>query len=174
MIISILSRLGHYNAAKRYLNFILEVIPYKDETIQIMYGINGAKKLSEKKLDFLSGYLNSKPVRVGNAAYLQKQNDIYGVLMDVILQNVILFKSDLDNSEGLWTVVRTLVRNVENHWEKPDRGVWEYRSKKEHFVFLKPNSAQAVLWGTSHKNRTSRPLPQKFFYKGRLHIKKHL
>ena len=78
MVIKVVSQLGHKNMAKRYLNFIIDLIPDKDEKLQIMYGINKEKKLTEYSLDHLSGYKDSKPVRVGNAAYKQKQNDIYG------------------------------------------------------------------------------------------------
>ncbi|NIW41604.1 MAG: glycoside hydrolase family 15 protein, partial [candidate division Zixibacteria bacterium] len=82
--ISIMTQLGHRNIAERFINFVLQVISYKDEKIQIMYGIHGEKKLTEYELPNLSGYLNSHPVRIGNAAYKQKQNDIYGLLLDII------------------------------------------------------------------------------------------
>jgi len=138
MNIAILTKLGHYKVAKNFLDFILDVIPYKEEKIQIMYGINGQKKLHEKILDHLDGYENSRPVRVGNAAFTQKQNDIFGVLLDVIYQYLIIFKRDvLENREDMWTVVRTLARHVENNWDKQDRGIWEYRGSRKHFVFSK-------------------------------------
>jgi GH15 family glucan-1,4-alpha-glucosidase len=144
MIISTLSNLGHYNAARRFLDFILEVIPFKDEKIQIMYGIKGEKKLEEKELFWFSGYGDSRPVRVGNAAYLQKQNDIYGVLLDVIYQDFRLFRNTLTISEDLWTVVRGLARSVELNWRKPDKGIWEFRSGNKHFVFSKVLSWTAM------------------------------
>jgi GH15 family glucan-1,4-alpha-glucosidase len=137
MVISILTTIGHYSSAERFLNFIINVIPYKDEKIQIMYGIRGEKKLVEKELPWLSGYQGSKPVRIGNAAYLQKQNDIYGVLIDVIYNYFKLFRNTLANSEELWTVVRTLARTVINNWMKPDSGIWEYRNQGRHFTFSK-------------------------------------
>lgn len=137
MIIRVLTQIGHYQAAKRYLQFILDIIPRKDEKIQIMYGIRGEKKLPEKELPWLSGYADSKPVRIGNAAYLQKQNDIYGVLMDVLYESFTLFRNDLEQGEDLWTAARTLIRIVENNWRKPDMGLWEYRTKKRNFVFSK-------------------------------------
>ncbi len=86
MVIRVMSSLGHLNTVKRFMRFIIDIIPDKDEKIQIMYGINREKELPEETLDHLSGYMGSKPVRIGNAAYLQKQNDIYGVLVDVIYQ----------------------------------------------------------------------------------------
>ncbi len=137
MTISVMSRLGHFNVVKRFLEFVLDIVPYKNEKIQIMYGIHGEKKLVEKELPWLEGYEASKPVRIGNAAYKQKQNDIYGVLMDVIYQSLTLFRNNLDNQEELWTVVRTLVRHVNKNWKKADRGIWEFRSEKKFFVFSK-------------------------------------
>lgn len=137
MIITVLTSTGHYNVAERFLRFILDVIPYKDEKVQVMYGIHGEKKLTEQELDWLSGYENSRPVRVGNAAYHQKQNDIYGVLLDVIYKAFKLFTNDIVRGEELWTIARTLIRSVEKNWKKPDRGIWEYRSQNRHFVFSK-------------------------------------
>lgn len=137
MVISTLVRLGHYPVAKRFLKFILDVIPYKDDKIQIMYGINGEKVLKEVKLTHLKGYQNSSPVRIGNQAYKQKQHDIYGILLDVIYENFMYFRKELTDIETLWTVVRTLARTVQRNWKKKDHGIWEYRSQKKHFVFSK-------------------------------------
>jgi len=137
MVISTFTALGHFNSARAFLNFIIDVIPYKDEKMQIMYGIRGEKRLTERELTWFSGYYDSRPVRVGNAAYLQKQNDIYGVLIDIIYQYFRLFKHTLSNSEELWTIVRSLVKTVRNNWMKPDKGIWEYRSTNNHFTFSK-------------------------------------
>lgn len=138
MTISTLTELGHYNIARRFLNFILRIIPYKDEKIQIMYGINGEKQLTEKILSWLSGYEGSTPVRIGNAAYTQKQNDIFGVLLDVIHQYLNIFKREtVEDRENLWTVVRTLARHVERTWHLPDSGIWEFRTSMKHFTFSK-------------------------------------
>ena len=122
---------------KRYIKYILNLIPLKDEKIQIVYGIRGQKDLKEKQLNHLTGYKNSKPVRIGNAAFEQKQNDIYGILMDVIYSSLSHIKHELDTLEDIWTITRTLVRNVQNRWQETDRGIWEYRGREEHFVFSK-------------------------------------
>ena len=137
MTIRVFTHLGHTNTIKKFIKYILNIISSKDEKIQIMYGIRGQKNLEEKSLEHLAGYKNSKPVRVGNAAFEQKQNDIYGILMDVIYSSLNYIKHELDTLEGIWTTVRVLVRNVENHWQDPDRGIWEYRGKEEHFIFSK-------------------------------------
>jgi GH15 family glucan-1,4-alpha-glucosidase len=137
MTISILARLGHYNVAKRFLQFILDIIPFKNEKIQIMYPINHRRRLTEKELPWLSGYEGSKPVRIGNAAVKQKQNDIYGVVLDVIYESLTIFHESLDNKEDLWTVVRTLARHVKNNWKKLDSSIWEFRTEQKHFTFSK-------------------------------------
>jgi GH15 family glucan-1,4-alpha-glucosidase len=138
MCVAVLTKLGHYKVAKRFLDFILDIIPYKNEKIQIMYGINGQKNLKEEELDFLAGYENAKPVRIGNDAYNQKQNDIYGELLDAIYHYLGIFKREIvQNREDIWTVVRTLARHVEHNWHKKDRGIWEFRSQRKHFIFSK-------------------------------------
>ncbi len=137
MVIKVVSQLGHKNIAKRYLSFIMDLIPDKDEKLQIMYGINKEKKLTEETLEHLSGYHNSSPVRVGNAAYKQKQNDIYGILMDVIHQQFINFSNDIENTEELWTITKGIVWVVNKHWKEPDKGIWEFRTEDRHFTFSK-------------------------------------
>lgn len=138
MTIAVLTRLKRHNIARRFMDFVLEMIPYKDEKIQIMYGINGEKKLTEKVLSWLDGYEGSKPVRVGNAAHVQRQNDIFGVLIDAIYQYLTLFKREtVENREDLWTMVRTLARHLERTWHKKDDGIWEFRTSQKHFTFSK-------------------------------------
>jgi GH15 family glucan-1,4-alpha-glucosidase len=137
MVIKVMTFMGHYRVAKRYLDFIIDIIPDKSEKIQVMYGINREKNLTEKILDHLSGYENSVPVRIGNDAFRQKQNDIYGILMDVIYQQFKVFETSLDNSEALWTITRSIVKTVARNWKKPDRGIWEIRRTQNHFTFSK-------------------------------------
>lgn len=137
MVVKIMTTLGHHKLARKYLNFIIDILPDKDEKIQIMYGIRGEKKLTEYKLEHLAGYENSFPVRIGNAAYKQKQNDIYGILLDVIYQHFDLFSVSVEHSEELWTIVRNMIKIVEANWQKPDRGIWEIRSENKHFTFSK-------------------------------------
>ena len=67
--------------------------------------------------------------------YKQKQNDIYGILLDLIHQHFEIFENSLEHSEELWTIVRSIVKVVEENWKKPDRGIWEIRGKKFAFYF---------------------------------------
>ena len=137
MVVKVVSELGHKNVARRYLRFIVDLIPDKDEKLQIMYGINKEKRLTETTLDHLDGYEGSRPVRVGNAAYKQRQNDIYGILMDVIYAQLVRFKNDLENGEELWTLTKGIVWIVQKHWKEPDKGIWEFRTEDRHFTFSK-------------------------------------
>ncbi|MGB3607605.1 MAG: glycoside hydrolase family 15 protein [Psychroserpens sp.] len=137
MVIKVVSQLGHKRMAKRYLRFITNLMPDKDEKLQIMYGINGEKKLTEIQLEHLSGYQGSKPVRIGNAAYSQRQNDIYGILMDVIHQQLVRFSTDIENGEELWSITKGIVWIVNKHWKEADKGIWEFRTEDRHFTFSK-------------------------------------
>ncbi|SMC87142.1 glycoside hydrolase family 15 protein [Cellulophaga tyrosinoxydans] len=137
MVIKVVSQLGHKNVAKRYLQFIIDLIPDKDEKLQIMYGINKEKKLTEETLGHLKGYKGSKPVRIGNAAYEQLQNDIYGILMDVIYEMISQFSIGIQNGEELWGITKGIVWIVEKHWQEADKGIWEFRSEDRHFTFSK-------------------------------------
>lgn len=137
MTVAVFSDLNHQNTVRRYLTYILNLLSTKDREIQIMYGIRGEKQLEEKTLDHLSGYLDSKPVRVGNAAFTQAQHDVYGVLLDVILKSLQYLDFKYDALEDLWTIVRMLARTVSQVWRKPDNGIWEFRGHTQHFVFSK-------------------------------------
>src|SRR5690606_5238017 len=144
MVIKVISELGHKNMAKEFLKFIIDLIPDKDEKLQIMYGINKEKKLTEHTLDHLRGYMGSKPVRIGNAAYVQRQNDIYGILMDVIYEQFMKFKTEIENIEDLWTITKGIVWVVHKHWEEPDKGIWELRTEERHVAFSKVLCGVAV------------------------------
>ena len=137
MVIKIITKLGHVNIVNNFIDFIVNLIPNKNEKLQIMYGINGEKILTERKLDHLSGFMDSKPVRVGNAAYFQKQNDIYGILMDAIHFQILKFQDDKYKHEQLWSIVKSIVWSVNKNWKNADKGIWEFRNKDMHFTFSK-------------------------------------
>ena len=137
MVIRVISKLGHKKVVKDFIDYIIDLIPEKDEKIQIMYGINKEKKLTETLLTHLSGYENSSPVRIGNAAYKQKQNDIYGILMDAIHVELVEFPLLFEKKEELWSIVKNIVWIVNNNWFLPDKGIWEIREEDKHFTFSK-------------------------------------
>lgn len=137
MSIKILLNLGHRGAAFRFMNFISGILKSKSETFQIMYGIRGERILVEENLDHLSGFNNSIPVRIGNAAYNQKQNDSLGYLMDVIWQYYQHFPGTLNEIEEMWEIVKNILRTVQEEWRKSDNGIWEIRGNQQHFVHSK-------------------------------------
>ncbi|MBN1612041.1 MAG: glycoside hydrolase family 15 protein [Polyangiaceae bacterium] len=137
MTIRTLVNLGHRRVARRFFEFLLDAVPYKDDRIQVMYGIRGQKELTERTLDWLSGYADSRPVRIGNAAWCQQQHDIYGVLLDAIHAGLVMFRGEVASLEALWTMTRGIVRHIEAHWKEPDQGIWEIRGAPRHFTFSK-------------------------------------
>lgn len=137
MVIKVLSQLGHRKVVKRFIDYIIDLIPEKDEKLQIMYGIGGELTLTEETLDHLEGYHGSKPVRIGNDAYRQKQNDIYGILIDAIYVELNIYSLDYERKEELWEVVKNIVWIVSHNWEQPDKGIWEFRREDKHFTFSK-------------------------------------
>ena len=131
--------------AERFIGFVKRILKSsRNETIQIMYGIRGERELTEEELPHLSGYEGSRPVRIGNAAYYQEQNDSIGYLLDVIYKYYLYFPGTLDEVEEIWEIIKNLVRSVLAAWDKPDRSIWEFRTRKMHFVFSKVMSWVAV------------------------------
>jgi len=137
MSIETLLLVGHQGTAKRFMTFIKNILKKKSDTFQIMYGIRGERILTEEEMPHLSGYKNSSPVRVGNDAYHQKQNDSFGYLMDVIYQYYRYFQGTLDEIEDMFEVVKNMVTTVMDDWQKPDKSIWEIRGDEKHFVFSK-------------------------------------
>jgi GH15 family glucan-1,4-alpha-glucosidase len=137
MSIKTLVTLGHKGAAKRFMEFIKSILKSKDESFQIMYGIRGERNLKEKTLSYLNGFAGSKPVRIGNAAFSQKQNDSLGYLMDMIYHYYLYFPGTLDEIEEMWEVVKGIVKTVISQWREPDNGIWEIRGERKHFVISK-------------------------------------
>ena len=137
MSIETLVKVGHRGAAERFIAFITGILHSKYDRFQIMYGIRGERVLTEYDLPHLAGYKNSKPVRVGNDAYHQMQNDSFGYLMDVIYQYYLYFPGTLDEIEDMFEVVKNIVRTVMEDWRKPDKGIWEIRGDEKHFVLSK-------------------------------------
>jgi len=136
-----LFEVGHVGAAQRFMRFIGNTFVSCRQSYQIMYGIRGERQLTEHILDHLSGYKNSKPVRIGNDAYRQKQNDSLGYLMDLIYQYYNLFSGTLDEMEDMWGMVKKILSKVIVDWKKADKGIWEIRGDGHHFV-----SSKVMSW----------------------------
>jgi alpha,alpha-trehalase len=104
--------------------------------LQIMYGIGGERELEEYTLDHLSGYDGAKPVRVGNGAWNQKQNDVWGMLIDSVAIHSRQGQSQQLPEAG-WSRIAELVDEAADHWREPDRGIWEVRGEPQHFTASK-------------------------------------
>lgn len=131
-------KIGYREEAERFMDWIharcLELSPNNDYPLQLMYGIRGEQDLREQVLGHLTGYHGSIPVRLGNAAYLHLQLDIYGELIDTIyLYNKYVKPVSYD----LWQTVRKLANWVCNNWTLADESIWETRAGRQHFVFSK-------------------------------------
>jgi GH15 family glucan-1,4-alpha-glucosidase len=144
MSLETLIKMGHFYSAQRFLDYLKRILKSKNDSFQIMYGIRGERDLSETELSHLSGYENSKPVRIGNAAYSQRQNDVFGYLLNIIHQYYEHFPGTLDELEDIWEIVRNISRTITTHWEKPDKGIWEIRADEKHYVFSKVMSWVAM------------------------------
>lgn len=109
-----------------------------DGSLQIVYGIDGRHDLTEQTLDHLSGYRDSRPVRIGNGAYNQLQLDIYGELLDAVyLYNKYVMPIGYD----AWTRIRRRLNWLCDNWQRPDEGIWEVRGGRRHFV-----SSKLMCW----------------------------
>jgi GH15 family glucan-1,4-alpha-glucosidase len=103
-----------------------------------MYGIDGEQELSESTLDHLNGYNEARPVRSGNAAYSQRQNDVYGALLD----SIYIHSRALGGvSDGLWRIASQQVEAAIEVWEQPDQGIWEARGEPKHYL-----SSKLMCW----------------------------
>jgi alpha,alpha-trehalase len=114
--------------------YFLADIAEQDQHLQIMYGIGGERELPEAELDHLSGYEGAKPVRIGNAAWDQRQHDVWGVLLDSLFLHT-RSRDRLD--ERRWPMIKHQVEAALQHWREPDQGLWEVRGPARHFTASK-------------------------------------
>jgi GH15 family glucan-1,4-alpha-glucosidase len=129
-----LSILGHSAEADRFMEFLKRVARRTADTrLQVMYGIDGRRHLTEQILPHLEGYRGSAPVRIGNAAYDQLQLDVYGEL----LETAYLWSRTRPVTEGTWATLARLINWVADHWREPDSGIWEVRAGLQHYVLSK-------------------------------------
>ncbi|HEX4157071.1 MAG TPA: glycoside hydrolase family 15 protein [Rhizomicrobium sp.] len=125
---------GYTEEAVAWVNWLIRAIAGSPEQIQTLYGVAGERRLDEWKIDWLPGYENSAPVRIGNAAALQLQLDIYGELADVVVQ---ARKGGLPLPARRIELRRVVLGHLEEMWRSPDEGIWEIRGEPQHFVHSK-------------------------------------
>lgn len=132
--IAALTRAGLIDDARAWRDWVLCALAGRPENLQIMYGISGERRIDEYELPLLAGYENSRPVRIGNAAYQQFQLGVYGETMGAIyfarLQGV-----EID--EPAWDMIAVLLDHVAKVWDKPDSGIWESRAQPRHYTHSK-------------------------------------
>ena len=124
--------------ADEFIQFVAELECVDDGGLQIMYGIDGRRDLTETTRDDLSGYAGARPVRVGNGAWNQRQNDVYGAVLDSILLHT---RRSERLPRGLWPLVQSQAQCATAVWREPDQGIWEARGKPQHYV-----SSKLMCW----------------------------
>jgi GH15 family glucan-1,4-alpha-glucosidase len=120
------------------MQFVADLEPNDDGALQIMYGIDGRRDLTESTRDELSGYAGARPVRIGNGAFDQRQNDVYGAVLDSILLHT---RRSQRLPRALWPIVQAQAACATQVWRKPDQGIWEARGKPQHYV-----SSKLMCW----------------------------
>ena len=129
-----LLRTGYTEEASAWREWLGRTIAGDPRDVQIMYGVAGERRLEEWQADWLPGYENSAPVRIGNAAASQLQLDVYGEVIDAITLGS---QAGLSFDGHTWSLVRALLRFLEQNWDQPDEGIWEVRGPRRHFVHSK-------------------------------------
>jgi alpha,alpha-trehalase len=120
--------------ADEFMQFVADVEPNSDGGLQIMYGIDGRRDLTESFREDLSGYSGAHPVRIGNGAFDQRQNDVFGAVLDSILKHCVHSQR---LPRRLWPIVQAQAECATNVWRQPDQGIWEARGKPQHYVSSK-------------------------------------
>ena len=124
--------------ADEFMQFVADLEPNHDGALQIMYGIDGRRDLTESTLDELSGYAGARPVRVGNGAFDQRQNDVFGAVLDSVLLHT---RRSSRLPRRLWPIVQTQAECAIDVWGNPDQGIWEARGAPQHYV-----SSKLMCW----------------------------
>ncbi|HEY3190220.1 MAG TPA: glycoside hydrolase family 15 protein, partial [Solirubrobacteraceae bacterium] len=124
--------------ADEFMQFVADLASNEDGSLQIMYGIDGRRDLTETTRDDLSGYAGARPVRVGNGAFDQRQNDVYGAALDSILLHT---RRSERLPRRLWPIVQAQATCATRVWREPDQGIWEARGKPQHYV-----SSKLMCW----------------------------
>jgi GH15 family glucan-1,4-alpha-glucosidase len=124
--------------ADEFMQFVADIEPTEDGSLQIMYGIDGRRDLTESTLDDLSGYAGARPVRIGNGAFDQRQNDVFGAVLDSILLHT---RRGARLPRRLWPIVESQAECATKVWGEPDQGIWEARGKPQHYV-----SSKLMCW----------------------------
>lgn len=132
---------GYREEATEWRDWLLRAVAGRSSDLQIMYRVDGGRDLPERELDHLVGYAGSRPVRVGNAAVGQVQNDVLGEVMCAL---ELAREAGLHETVDSWSLQRHLVDDLLGRWRRPDRGIWEVRGEPRHFTHSKVMAWAAV------------------------------
>jgi GH15 family glucan-1,4-alpha-glucosidase len=124
--------------ADEFMQFVADLEPNHDGALQIMYGIDGRRDLTESTLDELSGYEGARPVRIGNGAFDQRQNDVFGAVLDSVFLHT---RRSKRLPRRLWPIVQSQAEGAAGVWREPDQGIWEARGAPQHYV-----SSKLMCW----------------------------
>lgn len=138
LTISALVRAGYTDEARLWRRWLLRAVAGDPDDLQIMFAVDGARRLTELTLDHLPGYAESRPVRIGNGAALQRQLDVVGEVM-IAFEHI---RTSTGKAEhNAWELQRTLIDGLARTWQAKDRGLWEIRGPQQHFTH-----SQAMVW----------------------------
>jgi GH15 family glucan-1,4-alpha-glucosidase len=132
---------GYVDEARSWRDWLLRAIAGDPAELQILYGLEGERRIMEAELPWLSGYGGSRPVRVGNAAYKQRQLDVYGEVMDALHLSR---RVGIAGMDAVWALQRKLLDYLEGAWAEPDDGIWEVRGPRRDFTHSKVMAWVAV------------------------------
>ena len=125
---------GYTAEAAAWREWLVNAVAGDPSQLQIMYGIAGERRLTELEVEWLPGYENSRPVRIGNAAYRQHQLDVYGEIMDAFY---LARTMGIPASDNAWNLQLAMMRFLSSDWQKPDEGIWETRGPARQFTHSK-------------------------------------
>ncbi|MFD7133164.1 glycoside hydrolase family 15 protein [Streptomyces sp. NPDC059894] len=125
---------GYQEEAEAWRDWLLRAVAGDPADLQIMYGLGGERRLPECELPWLSGYLDSRPVRIGNGAVNQLQLDVYGEVMDSLS---LARAAGMSPKPHIWSLQCALMTWLSEHWRQPDEGLWEVRGGRRQFVHSK-------------------------------------
>jgi GH15 family glucan-1,4-alpha-glucosidase len=134
LILLVLMRAGYREEATSWRQWLLRAIAGSPSQMQTIYGVSGERRLDEHEIPWLSGYENSKPVRIGNAASNQFQLDVYGEVLAAAWQGHV---AGIKMTDPDWALMVAIMKFLESHWQEPDEGIWEVRGGRQQFTHSK-------------------------------------